>query len=175
IGVAYAPAAQPTGGSSDLAIGNSSQVSSALSRIFLQPTEDSVIHVVASPTVPAELQHGWVRAVAEKLKPKRMLLVDTLDNDLATAAGIGSSYRSPAVLASAVVVGLAAAVLNYADAYGIPCRHMRVSGQLPLQLLTREQIDAQFSSSDPHASHSVLQASSASDMLRHDVSASLYL
>ncbi|KAJ2627398.1 hypothetical protein GGF44_004738, partial [Coemansia sp. RSA 1694] len=54
IGIAYAPAAQQ---SSSLAIGNSSQTNSALARILR--AADGVVHVVASHTVPAELQHGW--------------------------------------------------------------------------------------------------------------------
>ncbi|KAJ2582522.1 hypothetical protein GGH95_001485, partial [Coemansia sp. RSA 1836] len=166
IGIAYAPAAQQ---SSSLAIGNSSQTNSALARILR--AADGVVHVVASHTVPAELQHGWVRAVAGRLEPKRLLLVDTLDADLMSVEAGLNSYRSPAVLASAVIVGLAAAVLNYADAYDIPCRHMRISGRPPNRLLTREEVDAQFSSE--HGSRSA--PASAADLIRHDVSASLYL
>ncbi|KAJ2464789.1 hypothetical protein GGI03_003027, partial [Coemansia sp. RSA 2337] len=134
-------------------------------------TQDGLVYVVASPSIPAELQHGWVRAVAEKLSPKRVLLVDALEADLQPVAGF-NSYHSPAVLASAVIVGVAAAVLNYADAYGIPCRHLRVSGRPLDRLLVREEVDAQFSSE--LGSRSAL-ASHMADVIRHDVSASLYL
>ncbi|KAJ2743510.1 hypothetical protein GGI20_003695 [Coemansia sp. BCRC 34301] len=167
IGIAYAPAAQQP---SSMAIGNSLQVNNALARILR--TADGVVHVMASPTVPAELQHGWVRAVASKLEPKRLLLVDALDNNglVAVEAGL-NSYRSPAVLASAVIVGLAAAVLNYADACGIPCRHIREGRRLPHRLVTREEIDAQFSSE-----HDIRSAPTcASDMVPHKISMSLYL
>ncbi|KAJ2837845.1 hypothetical protein FBU31_001057 [Coemansia sp. 'formosensis'] len=169
IGVAYAPAAQQPG---SLAIGNSLQVNNALARILR--AQDGVVHVVASASIPAELQHGWVRAVAEKLGPKRVLLVDALDAELqpvAVSAGL-NSYRSPAVLASAVIVGVAAAVLNYADAYDIPCRHLRVSGQLMDHLLAREEVDAQFSSELDGRTN---LASYSADAIRHEVSASLYL
>ncbi|KAJ2067570.1 hypothetical protein GGI08_001315 [Coemansia sp. S2] len=166
IGVAYAPAAQQP---SSLVIGNSLQVNNALARIL--QTQDGLVYVVASPSIPAELQHGWVRAVAEKLSPKRVLLVDALEADLQPVAGF-NSYRSPAVLASAVIVGVAAAVLNYTDSYGIPCRHLRVSGRPLDRLLVREEVDAQFSSE--LGSHSAL-ASHTADVICHDVSASLYL
>ncbi|KAJ2866199.1 hypothetical protein GGH94_001730 [Coemansia aciculifera] len=169
IGVAYAPAAQQP---SSLAIGNSLQVNNALARIL--QTQDGIVHVVTSPSIPAELQHGWVRAIAEKLTPKRVLLVDALDADLqpvAVSAGL-NSYRSPAVLASAVIVGLAAAVLNYADAYGISCRHLRVSGRPLDRLLIREEVDAQFAS---EVDSRTAMASYTADVIRHEVAASLYL
>ncbi|KAJ2491722.1 hypothetical protein IWW37_002046 [Coemansia sp. RSA 2050] len=168
IGVVYAPATQQP---SSLAIGNSLQVNSALARIL--QTKDGVVHVVASPSIPAEVQHGWVRAVAEKLGPKRLLLVDALDaNLLPQAASTGlSSYRSPAVLASAVIIGLSAAVLNYADTRGIPCRHLRVSGRHLGCLLSREEIDVQFASDGGYNALATL----TNDVIRREVAASLYL
>ncbi|KAJ2778150.1 hypothetical protein GGI18_004094 [Coemansia linderi] len=168
IGVVYAPAAQQP---SSLAIGNSLQVNSALARIL--QTKDGIVHVVANPSIPAELQHGWVRAVAEKLGPKRLLLVDALDTDqLPRGASAGlNSYRSPAVLASAVIIGMAAAVLNYADTYSIPCRHLRVNGQHLSRLLGQEEINEQFASGGDHNAQAVLTG----DVIRHEVAASLYL
>ncbi|KAJ2006365.1 hypothetical protein GGI04_001173 [Coemansia thaxteri] len=124
IGVVYAPTTsskQPLGGGRAGGRAGGSGEGRALASIFRHPGESggTAVRVAGSSAMPAELQHGWVRAVCARLRPTRIVVV--------VGGGSGhpwveTAYRSAAVLASAVAVGLAAAVMNYADTYGIPCR-----------------------------------------------------
>ncbi|KAJ1965274.1 hypothetical protein GGI12_000878 [Dipsacomyces acuminosporus] len=173
IGIIYAPAASQR---QQFPIGKSIQTDGAIARIFKSTaSEGSVVHVLANPDLPSQLQHGWVRALAEELRPQRVVLVDTLDSDI-RSAGIASmnAYHTPAVLASVLILGLSAAILNYAETYSVPCRHLRVSGQqLSDCAVGIKDIDRLFDNDGQKGSqHST---SADSDMIRHDVSTSLYL
>ncbi|KAJ1935446.1 hypothetical protein FBU59_005385, partial [Linderina macrospora] len=118
LGVIYAPTP-----AKQHPLGASLSTSAALSRIVRH--SDGTVRVLAHPGLASEMQHGWVRAVLGKLQPKRIVVVDSL---LVSAAGAGSeaagAYHTPAVLASVLVLGVAAAVVNYAETYGVPCRHV---------------------------------------------------
>ncbi|KAJ2705913.1 hypothetical protein H4R19_005065 [Coemansia spiralis] len=164
VGVVYAPAAPPK----LQPLGGSQQVHNALARVF---AADGATWVVASAAMPTELHHGWVRAVAARLRPQRIVVVDALDADvLATGASAMNTFRSPAVLASAIVIGLAAAVLNYAETAAVPCRHLRIDGRQPLPALGPAEINALFDAAPP-----VPTAAAAEAILRRDVSTSLYV
>ncbi|KAJ2078542.1 hypothetical protein H4R24_004401 [Coemansia sp. RSA 988] len=171
IGVVYAPAA-PTKPQQQ-PVGNATmQVNNALARIF---SVGSAIQVVmVSATMPIELQYGWIRAVAKSLRPSRIVVLDALDAGRQSAATSQmNAYRSPAVLASAIVVGLPAAVLNYADTFGLPCCHVRTDDQRQSMLLNEKEINALFANEQqPSTHHTVIDPSTA---LRREVSASLYV
>ncbi|KAJ1642907.1 hypothetical protein LPJ64_005284, partial [Coemansia asiatica] len=111
VGTIYAPCTQP---SRKMPVGNVS-TNNALGHVV--EGSDGMLYVLADAALPLELQHGWVRAVFAKLNPRRVVVIDELEDT--------GEFRSPAVLASAVIVGLAAAILNFADTFGIPCRHIR--------------------------------------------------
>ncbi|KAJ1818306.1 hypothetical protein LPJ56_001849 [Coemansia sp. RSA 2599] len=158
IGTIYAPCIQPN---RQMPIGNV-VANSALGHIV--EGCDGVLYVLASAALPLELQHGWVRTVFEKLGPQRVVVLDELEN--------AGEFGSPAVLASAVIVGLTAAVLNYADTYGIPCRHVRGGNGL----VGAADIDAMFTKASSaslgkHTQH----AESRGDTIKHEVSTSLYV
>ncbi|KAJ2344747.1 hypothetical protein IWW50_005840 [Coemansia erecta] len=156
IGVIYAPAAPPK----QMPIFGGMQTNNALARVFWA---DGCVQIAATQ-VPVELQFGWIQAVAQRLSPQRIVVVD---KDEADVTGM-NEFRSPAVLASAIVVGLPAAVLNYAEAFKIPCRHVRVGAHLGVEL-GRESVDALFDSQQsPHTAEYPAA-------LHHDVSASLYV
>ncbi|KAJ2758523.1 hypothetical protein H4S06_002658, partial [Coemansia sp. BCRC 34490] len=124
---------------------------SALARI-VQPAaassadgQASVVYVVASSSTPLTVQHAWIRAVAGKLQPARIVVVDAPQD----TEGPRNS-QAPA----AMVVGLAAAVLNYADTHGVPCRHVRLdhaAAPLGAPLLQTEEVDALFDEASPPA------------------------
>ncbi|KAJ2667156.1 hypothetical protein IW148_000257 [Coemansia sp. RSA 1199] len=150
IGLVYSPAQPPK----HQPLSTSTQSTSALSRIFWANS----MHVVVATSLSAELQFGWVRELCAKLSPSRIVVVDA-------HSGGPNEFRSPAVLASALVVGLPAAVMNYAEAFGVPCRHVRVDGQKALSV---EDVDALFASKQQvHAADSF--------MLDHSVPTSLYV
>ncbi|KAI8325963.1 hypothetical protein GQ54DRAFT_160845 [Martensiomyces pterosporus] len=172
IGLIYSPAVSRK---QQFPIGATLQTSNALARILKAPSDGAVIHVLANTELPSHLQHGWVRALMENLKPKRIVLLDTLDADLRSAgAASTNAYHTPAVLASVLILGLSAAVLNYAETYKVPCRHLRVSGgQLAGRLISAKDAEALF---DGTARSGRQQSTAAdSDMIRHDVSTSLYV
>ncbi|KAJ2780021.1 hypothetical protein H4R18_003676 [Coemansia javaensis] len=167
IGVVYAPAAAPSSSAGRrrqlLPLGGGAQhADNALGRIFQGAA--AVVWVAASADTPPELHHGWVRAVAARLRPTRIVVVDAL--------AAATAFRSPAVLASAVVVGLAAAVLNYAEVAAVPCRHVRTDplGLSPPPLLGPAEIDALFAKDGPAAA-----APQGPAALREDVAAAVYL
>ncbi|KAJ2775532.1 hypothetical protein IWQ57_000396 [Coemansia nantahalensis] len=162
VGVVYAPAAPPKW----QPLGASEQVHSGLARIFLC---DGAVWAVAGAGMPTELHHGWVRAVAARLQPRRIVVVDALDADvIATGTSAMNTFRSPAVLASAIVIGLAAAVLNYAETAAIPCRHLRIDGHQVPSPLGAAEINALFDAA-PSA------PARPEAVLRRDVSTSLYV
>ncbi|KAJ2146898.1 hypothetical protein EV180_000566 [Coemansia sp. RSA 518] len=133
---------------------NSTQTTTTLSRIYWAHS----MHVVAATSLPAELQFGWVQKVCEKISPTRIVVVD------AKVSG-QSEFRSPAVLASALVLGLPAAVMNYAEVFGVPCRHVRDCRME----LTAERVDALFESKQQeHVADNL-------DTLDHSVVTSLYV
>ncbi|KAJ2610443.1 hypothetical protein H4S08_003609 [Coemansia sp. RSA 1365] len=171
IGIVYAPAA-PTK-QQQQPVGNASmQVNNALARIFSVGSATQV--VVVSASMPIELQYGWIRAVVKRLRPNRIVVLNALDAG-GQAAGTShmNAYRSPAVLASTIVVGLAAAVLNYAETFGLPCRHARADDYQQLMLLNEKEINTLFVNElQASADHTVADPSTA---LRRDVSASLYV
>ncbi|KAJ2503468.1 hypothetical protein GGH96_000258 [Coemansia sp. RSA 1972] len=149
IGVVYSPA-QP---SKHQPLSNSTQTTSMLARIYWANS----MHVVAASSVSVELQYGWVQKVCAKLSPSRIVVVD--DN-----VGGQSEFRSPAVLASALVLGLPAAVMNYAEVFGVPCRHVRDS-----HMQLAETVDALFATKQQDHTRDHL------DALDHSVSTSLYV
>ncbi|KAJ1841262.1 hypothetical protein LPJ70_004293 [Coemansia sp. RSA 2708] len=153
IGVVYSPAPPPK----QLPFSGGLQTNNALARVFWA---NGMLQIAATEQ-PTELQFGWIQVVAGRLSPKRIVVVDT---DTAMAL---NEFRSPAVLASKIVLGLPAAVLNYAEAYDIPCRHVRADGQTAM--LDRETVDRLFASKQ--AEHAADQLAA----LRHDVSVSLYV
>ncbi|KAI9505138.1 hypothetical protein GGI25_000357 [Coemansia spiralis] len=179
VGVIYAPAAQPK---NRLPLGGTSlQTNNALARIL--QASDGVVHVAASASTSPELQHGWAHAVVAKLNPKRIVLVDALEADMlqrpSANAALANTYRSPAVLASVIVVGLAAAVLNYADTYCIPSRHVRLNQRLSLlaiPLLGAKEIDDLFSRKDDRRNVQQDSLAILADTAgRRETSASLYV
>ncbi|KAJ1729777.1 hypothetical protein LPJ61_003359 [Coemansia biformis] len=169
VGVVYAPAAPPK----QLPLGGASrQVNNALARVF---QADDAVWVVAGAGMPPELHHGWVRAVAARLPPRRIVVLDALDADvLAAGTSAMNTFRSPAVLASEIVVGLAAAVLNYAETAAIPCRHVRVDGRRAPPPLGPAEISVLFAS-PPRAPGGQDAAARPEAAIRHDVSTSLYM
>lgn len=185
VGVIYAPAAQQKPlpstqqllplGWSDFNSQSPAAANSALAYILVH---SDMVCVMASPTVPAELQHGWIRAVAEKLQPQRLVLVDTISSDANTDhSGVSvmlNPYRSPAVLASAMVVGMAAAVLNYAETYSKPIRHVRLTSRPDSSYLDAANIDGLFSQENGYPTTSSASSVDA-DMIHNNVSTSLYL
>ncbi|KAJ1668348.1 hypothetical protein IW140_000348 [Coemansia sp. RSA 1813] len=175
MGVIYAPVAQPK---NKLPLGDAScvQTNNALARI-LQEHDSGTMYVVASGATPPEVQHAWIRAVAGNLSLERIVLVDALEVDGMGASLANNRYRSPAVLASAIVVGLAAAILNYADTYSVPCRHVRIDGGVA-PVLSAEDIDALFASDN--VCHSLQQNEESLSVLaeaagQRETSASLYV
>ncbi|KAJ2518749.1 hypothetical protein H4217_003115 [Coemansia sp. RSA 1939] len=158
VGVVYAPVAQTRGtrNRNRLPVGDGKcmQTNSALARI-VQPTaatttaassandQAPVVYVVASSSTPLTAQHAWIRAVAGKLQPARIVVVDAPEE----TEGPRNS-QAPA----AMVVGLAAAVLNYADTHGVPCRHVRLNHAAApsgAPLLQTEEVDALFDEASP--------------------------
>ncbi|KAJ2663190.1 hypothetical protein IWW48_001511 [Coemansia sp. RSA 1200] len=155
VGVVYAPVAQTrrTGNRNRLPVGDGRcmQTNSALARI-IQPTTTAansaddqapVVYVVASSATPSAVQHAWIRAVAGKLQPARLVVVDALEE----TDGPRNS-QAPA----AMVVGLAAAVLNYADTHGVPCGHVRLNHTAApsgAPLLQIAELDALFDGASP--------------------------
>ncbi|KAJ1719357.1 hypothetical protein LPJ53_005868 [Coemansia erecta] len=123
-------------------------------------TDKSTMHVLVDRTsiMPVELQHAWVRAVCDRLEMQRIVVVD--------AGDVEGQFRSPGVMAGQVIVGLPAAVMNYADARGIPCRHVR--GQ---RALDTQEIDALFAQ---QAEPDTRDAGDA-EALRPEVATSLYV
>ncbi|KAJ2805384.1 hypothetical protein H4R20_002109 [Coemansia guatemalensis] len=171
IGVVYAPAAPSK--QQQQPVGNGSmQVNNALARIF--SVGSAVQAVVVSASMPIELQHGWIRAVVKRLRPSRIVVLDALDaGGQAANTSQMNAYRSPAVLASAIVVGLPAAVLNYAETFGLPCRHVRTEDRRQPVLLNEKEINALFANEQqPSAAYTLADPSTA---LRRDVSTSLYV
>ncbi|KAJ2379923.1 hypothetical protein GGI05_006480 [Coemansia sp. RSA 2603] len=115
---------------------------------ILQSTD--TFHVVVSRVVAVELQRAWAQAVCSQVGMRRIVVVDTGDQDVQGAP---------------VVVGLAAAVMNYADARGIPCRYVRDS------VVGEQEIEELFARPLAHEP----QESSGTQALRRDVEASLYV
>ncbi|KAJ2157214.1 hypothetical protein GGF46_004659 [Coemansia sp. RSA 552] len=161
VGVVYAPASV----CGQLPLGGSVRTNNALARVF-QAAGDSTVRIIASSSMPVELQHGWVKAVAGRLSPKRIVLVDS---PASSAESWMNQYRSPAVLAAEIVVGLAAAVINHADMYGIPCRHIRAD---TFPELGKDKIDALFAAAGSQAGPETADPSAA---LCREVATSLYV
>ncbi|KAJ2705458.1 hypothetical protein FB645_002441 [Coemansia sp. IMI 203386] len=156
IGVIYAPCTQP---SRQMPIGNTVATNSALGHIM---EINGVVYVFANSALPLELQHGWVKTVFERIRPERVVLVDEVLGE--------AEFRSPAVLASVVIVGLSAAVLNYADTYGVACRHVRGAKKL----VGAKDIDELFKENQESAGKRYQQGS-YTDTIKHEVSTSLYV
>ncbi|KAJ2844780.1 hypothetical protein IWW36_005049, partial [Coemansia brasiliensis] len=133
IGIVYSPAAPPK----QLPFSGNMQTNNALARVFWA---HNMIQI-ATCEQPAELQFGWIQAVAQKLSPQRLVIVYAD----ATAHAM-NEYRSPAVLSSAIILGLPAAAMNYAEAFDVPCRHIRVSGLPAIDMLQAEAVDSLFAS-----------------------------
>ncbi|KAJ2559531.1 hypothetical protein EV175_000289 [Coemansia sp. RSA 1933] len=168
VGVVYAPVSPQ--GRTKLPLGDAKcmQTNGGLARILVDADDGQTVYVVASGDMPAAVQHAWVRALGGGLSIERIVLVDALDTGGAAADGI--KYRSPAVLASTMVVGLAAAILNYADTYGVPCRHVRTDSAVAPAL----DIDALFAidTNGPQSKQLSILADTAG---RRETSASLYV
>ncbi|KAJ2727065.1 hypothetical protein GGI07_000183 [Coemansia sp. Benny D115] len=154
IGTVYAPCTQPQ--QSPL---SGLQANASLSHIV--ESSPGVVRVLASNQVPLDLQHRWAETVIGRLNPKRVVLVDRLE--------VAGEFRSPAVLASQVIVGLAAAVLNYADIRGIACVHVRGKGSV-----RDEDLDTLFGE---YKAAAAAAAASEQDScnIKHETSTSLYL
>ncbi|KAI7834199.1 hypothetical protein BX661DRAFT_176790 [Kickxella alabastrina] len=104
LGIIYAPCTQANM-KSPLGL---CSVNASLGQIF-QKTPGSV-WVWVSRDMPVELHYGWVRALVEKFgldAVRELVVVDDV------------RVRRP------VVVGLPAAVMNYADAVGLRCTYVR--------------------------------------------------
>ncbi|KAJ1948125.1 hypothetical protein EC988_005298 [Linderina pennispora] len=147
VGVVYAPTA-----SAQYPVGSTLATTAGLSRIVQHA--DGTVRVLANAKLPVELQHGWVRAVLEKLQPQRLVVVDSL-----TAPGM---YCAPAVLASVLVVGVAAAAANYAETYRVEFRHVRRSGGV-----AAEDVDGLFARPD--------EKLAGDSSIGRDAAAALYL
>ncbi|KAJ2653587.1 hypothetical protein IWW40_000281 [Coemansia sp. RSA 1250] len=157
IGVVYSPAAPPK----QLPFSGNMQTNNALARVFWAHN----MVQIATCEQPAELQFGWIQAVAQKLSPRRIVVVYA-----DAPAHAMNEYRSPAVLASAIILGLPAAAMNYAEAFGVPCRHIRVNGPPAIGMLQSDAVDSLFASQQTEQ-----QSPEQLAELGQDVSASLYV
>ncbi|KAJ2785091.1 hypothetical protein GGI15_002031 [Coemansia interrupta] len=123
----------------------------------------ATMHLSLDPqAIPLDLLHPWVLALCSRVGMRRIVVVSCSNT-------ADQRFRSPAVLAGKVVTGLPAAVMNYADARGIPCRHV-VDKEV---LLSDQEIDALFAS--PIEQDVPQDSGDGADTLSREVSAALYV